>query len=254
MSEELKMDMKYLTNCAVLVTCGTDKLLIDGIFSGRQPFNLMDEALEREILRGGGDFKGLNHILVTHCHNDHYNGSKILKFLSANRGAKLIVPANARLDQEQLNAAGAAVFRLEEDPGRLQVLDFGHFAIEYRRIEHLTYKYPCHYCYNIVTEDANVLLTADMSFDHLPLLSTFTKRPDSTIFLNHIGLWHRRWRREIMELHYLSVYFYHLPDEERDLYGYRTKTIRYWERHKEEFPGGRLLGYETEVRKQHEIY
>ncbi len=107
MISEENIKIRYLTNCAVFIEYGTVKIIVDAIFSGKQPFNIMDRETEEEILNGTGEFENINYVLVTHCHNDHYNGSKLLKFLKNNPQAKLIVPSNARLDADRLEEVRA---------------------------------------------------------------------------------------------------------------------------------------------------
>lgn len=240
-----KLKIKYITNCAVFLECGTVKILADGIFSGKQPFNIMDEKTEEAIINGSGLFQNLDYLLVTHCHNDHYNGSKILRFLANHPGTKLIVPANAKLDPERLEAARAEVIFLDEPEGLLRRLDFGTFQIEYMKVRHLTYHYPDHYCYNILIGRTNVLLTADMDIDRISYLERFTRNAVSTAFFSHIFLWHRKWRAKLADLKYSELYFYHLPDEDRDICGYRQRTIVYWEKYGKDLPRAKLLGYET---------
>ncbi len=239
-----ELEITYLTNCAVLVQWGETKLLVDGIFSGRQPFDIMDEDIEEKILTGKGDYAGIEYILVTHCHNDHYNGSKILRFLENHVGAKALIPVNGKLNEETLATLEAKVIRMDEDVEVMRRISFGDLTIEYMRSEHLTYKYPQHYCINIVTPTTNVLLTADMDLARLGCLPRFTKRENSAVFVNQIVLWHKKWIRQLMDMAYSEVFFYHLPSRERDLLGYRKRALIYWEKHNMLFSNGILLGYE----------
>lgn len=237
-----RIKINYITNCAVLIEYGTDKILVDGIFSGRQPFDIMDEETEKAIIEGSGDFAGINYVLVTHCHNDHYNGSKIMQFLEHHPGTVLVIPQNARMDEKRLAAAEASVFRMDSEAGIKSTLSFGHIQIEYMKTEHLTYKYPNHYCLNVVMEEGNVLLTADMNLDRLPLMEEFTKKEESWFFANAILLWHKKWRQQLLALGYDRICFYHLPSEERDMLGYRKKDLIHWQKHKADFKGWILLG------------
>lgn len=247
--------IKYFTNCAVFIECGTVKILVDAIFSGRQPFNIMDEEIEKQIIDGTGDFEHIDCVLVTHCHNDHYNGSKILRFLKNHPQTKLILPNNARLDEDRLATACAKPIFLNSQAGAKKTIDLGSVIVEYMKTDHLTYRYPNHYIYNIMMGNSNVLLTADMNYEALNILSRFTKKKDSRIFLNHIFLWHRKWREQIVALNYTEVFFYHLPDEERDSYGYRKRALIYWNKHSSDFANAALLDYNLPIlRGKNEIY
>lgn len=255
MISEENIKIRYLTNCAVFIEYGTVKIIVDAIFSGKQPFNIMDRETEEEILNGTGEFENINYVLVTHCHNDHYNGSKLLKFLNNNPQAKLIVPSNARLDADRLEEVRATPIFLTGEAGKIQNLDFGSLHIEYMKTNHLTYRYPDHYIYNIILGDANVLLTADMDYVAMEWLGRFTKKKYSVVFLCHIFLWHRKWREQIEALNYTETFFYHLPDEERDRNSYRKKALMYWDKHSPDFTNADLLQYNLPIlRGKYEIY
>jgi hypothetical protein len=121
------------------------------------------------------------------------------------------------------------------------------------KTEHLTYKYPQHYCINIVSDEENVLLTADMSLDRIPLLQEFTRREHSSIFVSHIYLWHKKWMRQLGELGYTHTYFYHLPSDQCDWKEYRKKGIIYWEKHGQLVANSKLLGYNLPEIKKEEV-
>ena len=240
MGRRIKID--YIINCAVLIQYGTVKILVDGIFSGRQPFDIMDPDTEKQILEGQGDYNVINYILVTHCHNDHYNGSKIIKFLRTHSEAVLVVPHNARLDENQVAGLEDRILRIETEIGVRRQIVFEDFRVEYMKTEHLTFHYPEHYCLNIVFGRGNVLLTADMSLDRLPLMGEFTKKEKSWLFANSIALWHKKWRQQLLNLQYDQICFYHLPSEGRDQLGYRRKALVHWQKHKNDFSRWILLG------------
>ena len=81
MRDSREFEAKYLLNSAVLVEYGEKKLLVDGIISDRQNFDMMDGRLEHDLMNGEGEFKGLRYVLFTHCHGDHFSNSKTRRFL-----------------------------------------------------------------------------------------------------------------------------------------------------------------------------
>lgn len=245
-NEEQEIQFKYLINCAVLLSCGAEKILVDGIFSGRQPFDIMDSQLEEAILTGEGDFAGIKYVLVTHCHNDHYNGSKLLKFLKYHPGTTVFLPANAKLDHDKLEGLQARIIRMDGLLGQLNRVNFGSFQIEYMCTGHLTYRYPQHYCLNLIAEHANVLVTADMNLDCMNFLKDFTKKEESWIFANAIVLWHRKWRQQLLDLNFSRIWLYHVASEERDILGYRKKTMVHWKKHRNDVLNWVMLGEEKD--------
>lgn len=237
MGRGIKID--YITNCAVLIQYGTVKILVDGIFSGRQPFDVMDPETERQIMEGKGMFKNINFILVTHCHNDHYNGRKILNFLQAHKEAVVVVPANAKLD---CLPSEERIRRIYTDTDAVCRLKLDGFDLEYMKTGHLTFNYPEHYCLNVIFEEGNILLTADMNLDRLQNLKEFTQKEESWLFMNAIALWHKKWRQRVLDLNYSRICFYHVPSEGFDNFGYRKKALIHWQKHKDDCPNWILLG------------
>ncbi len=240
MGRRIRID--YITNCAVLIQYGTVKILVDGIFSGRQPFDVMNPETERQIMEGTGIFKNITHLMTTHCHNDHYNGKKILEYLNRHVNTVLVVPAIAKLDQiTQLEKEGR-IYRIYSEENTVCRLQLEGLELEYMKTGHLTFNYPEHYCLNVLFEEGNVLLTADMNLERLQELEAFTKREESWIFMNAIALWHKKWRQRVLELNYERICFYHVPSEGFDNFGYRKKALTHWQKHKEDSLNWILLG------------
>ena len=246
MSEEIKF--RYLLDSAVLVCCGDHKLLVDGIVSDRQKFDLMDQETEDRLIRRKPPFDGLEYLLFTHCHADHYSRSKTLKFLERNRDVRLFLPVNGGISERLTGFLGSWMFPVSGAEGEVLSYRFGDMLIEYMKIDHLTFDYPEHYCINIVTESESMAFTADMDFNRMELLKKFTKRKRSTIFINHLDMLHRKWRNALKELDYDRIFFYHLPSEEADGFGYRDRALRNWTKYKEFFSNACLLTYENRHR------
>ena len=80
--------------------------------------------------------------------------------------------------------------------------------------------------------------------EKMELLKKFTMRAHSSIFANHLAMLHRKWRNSLIDLGCDDIYFYHLPSQYVDGFGYRDRALRNWEKYKDLFPGARLLTYE----------
>lgn len=245
--KEPQFQIKYLLNSAVLIQYGKDKILVDGILSNHQMFDVYDARTQNDIWERKNEFEGLNYLVFTHCHNDHYGRKNVCRFLELNPDVTVLIPSNHRISENFINKAqqekNARFCIMCDETGQVRRYDFGEFQIEFMKTEHTTFRYPEHYCVNIVSPFENVVLTADMEFNKIQLLQKFTKRAHATIFINHLALLHRAWRNELLALEYNQIYFYHLPTAERDYYQYRPRTMRNWEKYKKDFPMGTLLDY-----------
>ena len=117
MRDSREFEAKYLLNSAVLVEYGEKKLLVDGIISDRQNFDMMDGRLQHDLMNGEGEFKGLRYVLFTHCHGDHFSNSKTRRFLEKNRGIDLFIPSNGGISEDFIRSKGSRgyIIRGRED-------------------------------------------------------------------------------------------------------------------------------------------
>ena len=246
-----RFKIKYLLNSAVYIQYGATGLLVDGVLSNHQMFDIYDKKTENDIWNRRNDFEGLTYLLFTHCHNDHYGRKNVCKFLEMHKGIKVLIPGNHRIPDEFIAHAQKdwdSKFQIMQgEVGEVITYDFGELKIECMKTAHTTFKYPEHYCINIVSPTENVLLTADMEFNRIPLLQNFSKRQTSSIFINHLAMLHRSWRKDLLELGYDKIYFYHLPTENRDYYHYRPRALRNWDKYQKDFPMAVLLDYQPKI-------
>lgn len=238
------MIWEYLLNSAVLVSCGKRKILVDGIFSDHQNFDIMDKDLQEKLMDRKPPFDGLNLLLFTHCHSDHYSKSKTIRFLERNPQTMLFLPPNGGISRRLAGFLGAKLVVTEGEEGRLLTYEADDLLIEYMKVDHLTFDYPEHYCINIVCGEENITFTADMDFNKMDMIKGFTRKNCSTIFINHLDMLHRKWRNSLLELGYGKICFYHLPSSCADGFGYRDRALRNWSRYQSMFPNGQLLMYE----------
>jgi len=239
LTDELKYE--YIKNCAVLLEINGKKVLCDGLISDNTPFDKMPRDIEMQIIDGEGEYGDLNGMLFTHCHNDHFSGYKLTRYLERNHGAYVAVPETARLDWDYLWDLGANVLRLEGAVGEVRTREFDGLRFEVMKTAHLTFNYPEHFIFNVLGEDCNVLITADMDLLNMDLLDRMTMKEHSFIFISHIVMWHRKWREKLESLGFEKVFIYHVADDENDGYGYRRKAIKCWNRYHERYPNWEVL-------------
>ena len=245
---------QYYKNCSVLLEVDGKKVLCDGIVSDRNPFDRMPDAAEAGIMDREGEFEDLETLVFTHCHNDHFSGFKLTKFLERNHGAYVAVPASARLDWDYLWDLGANVCPLKGAVGEVREWNLGGVELEFMKTGHLTFNYPEHYVFNIIGKDSNVLLTSDMDLQRLDLLEKFTVREHSYLFISNIVCWHRKWREAVDRMGFERVFVYHIPDGENDPYGYRARAVRFWRKQGAELKGWEPLNLDEDVLDIREEY
>lgn len=87
---------RYLANAGVLVTAGETKIAFDPIF--RQDFGeyqLLPVELERALFAAEPPFDGLDAVLISHYHDDHFSPADVRRLLEQRREVQLYAPEQA---------------------------------------------------------------------------------------------------------------------------------------------------------------
>lgn len=84
-------EAKYLGNEGILVTQGETKILIDAFYaeSFDGQYVLVPTALETAMMKGEAPFDGIDAILFTHIHPDHFNSRKTIAYMRAHPDVRL---------------------------------------------------------------------------------------------------------------------------------------------------------------------
>lgn len=85
----------YVGNSGFLVTIGENKILIDGIFSGFPPEYTQPAEVQELIANAKPPFDGIDLILATHAHDDHFNSTRVVDYLLKNPQTAFISTAGA---------------------------------------------------------------------------------------------------------------------------------------------------------------
>jgi Tol biopolymer transport system component/L-ascorbate metabolism protein UlaG (beta-lactamase superfamily) len=91
-----KLELTYVANMGVLVSSGETKVLIDALFERPNPDYRAPapETLEK-IMKGTSPFDGVDLVLVTHDHPDHFDAVLAVRYLEAFPETALLAPADA---------------------------------------------------------------------------------------------------------------------------------------------------------------
>lgn len=90
------LTLTAIANCGVLLASGDAKILIDALFDKPNPDYRAPapETLEK-IMKGEPPFDGVDLVLVTHNHPDHFDAGLGVRYLEARSDAVLLAPADA---------------------------------------------------------------------------------------------------------------------------------------------------------------
>jgi L-ascorbate metabolism protein UlaG (beta-lactamase superfamily) len=90
------LTLTYVANMGVLVSAGDTKVLVDALFNKPNPDYRAPapETLDK-IMKGEAPFDGVDLVLVTHDHPDHFDAGLAVRYLEAVPEAALLAPADA---------------------------------------------------------------------------------------------------------------------------------------------------------------
>ena len=105
----------YVGNAGFLVTVGSQKVLIDAMFDGFPGGYRLPANVEQALTSAQPPFDGVDLILVTHNHADHFGADMVRRHMEANPGAILVA---GRQVTEQLADLGSRVVTLAAATGK----------------------------------------------------------------------------------------------------------------------------------------
>lgn len=90
-TEPLTVDVTYIANEGVLLAAGDDRVLIDGLHRRYGPEYAHLPAREQELIETArAPFDGIDVILVSHSHGDHFHSSAVRRHLEHNPSTVLV--------------------------------------------------------------------------------------------------------------------------------------------------------------------
>jgi L-ascorbate metabolism protein UlaG (beta-lactamase superfamily) len=88
--------LTYIANEGVLVSSGDAKVLIDALFDKpNKEYRAPSQEVLDKIMKGEPPFNGVDLVLVTHNHPDHFDASLAVRYLETVTGPMLLAPADA---------------------------------------------------------------------------------------------------------------------------------------------------------------
>jgi L-ascorbate metabolism protein UlaG (beta-lactamase superfamily) len=149
----------FLQNAGFLITYGDRRILIDVLYEG------YEGGVLKPVLDSVPPFDGVELILATHDHRDHFSPDLVLRYMEANPQAVFISTQSA---VEQLVALDSGIrgrtFPIELQKGESQQLEMGGFTLEAIYISHGIWGY-LNLGFIMEIGDVSLLHTGDMDPD-----------------------------------------------------------------------------------------
>ena len=97
--------LTYVANEGVLVSSGEAKVLIDALFDKpNKEYRTPSQEVLGKIMKGEAPFDGVDLVLVTHDHPDHFDASLAARYMETVPGPMLLAPADAVAEMREASA------------------------------------------------------------------------------------------------------------------------------------------------------
>jgi len=84
------VEVTYIANAGVLLSSGDTRVLIDGLFRPYDNYPALPLPHREQLESGTAPFDGIDLILVSHIHGDHFDAEAVVRYLLASPGTELI--------------------------------------------------------------------------------------------------------------------------------------------------------------------
>ena len=121
----------YLQNDGVLISDGTDKVLIDAVFNFASGWINLNATEAAKVTNAQAPYDDVDLILITHNHSDHYSTSAVNTHLSNNANARLIAPPPVAA-----NFSGAQIVNSSPARGESETLTLNGIEVEVLHLRH----------------------------------------------------------------------------------------------------------------------
>lgn len=172
MKETIKVT--YLVNTAVLLEYRGIKLFVDGIYNekGHSFSNLSEEQWE-QLKKGEGLLSGIDYLLFTHEHGDHFSPESVMEYLEYQTPKAIFMPRQGGLElkklQHKAECMGIPCVMLEENLCRTTLFkpekDICIKVFYTRHLDKIYWDVP-HFCYLLNFGEKRIFITGDVDFNH----------------------------------------------------------------------------------------
>lgn len=226
------MRIECIVNSAVLIHCGEEKILVDGIFGKTAYFSSLPADIKKACFGMGEKYRDIDYLLFTHRHEDHFYSGMVNAYVRNNRVRIVAVPEKSSdpgsmmEDREGIACAqaGGILCEIEDRQETIVPGASGNVSLRAVRCRHLdpaSFGNIRHYAFLIEGYGKKLLIAADAdaSEQNAEAFSSI-KEPDAVLvtplfFLNPAG------RAILRKMQPKQTLIYHLPYQKDDITGVR---------------------------------
>ena len=133
--------LTYVANAGALVASGESKVLIDGLFDKPNPeYRAPAQEVLDKMMKGASPFDGVDLVLVTHNHPDHFDAALAVRYLQTRPEPILLAPADAVAEMRKVamdwTKIGPRVISFDLKVGEKKKADFKQIPVTVFRTLH----------------------------------------------------------------------------------------------------------------------
>ena len=222
------MKISLLCNAGLALQYDGQVLLIDAINGEAEPFCALSDDLWQKILLGEKPFDNVVALSFTHCHRDHYDESKIRRYMQMHPDVPVLLPGE------------------KSSQGKIVI---GAFEICYKLMPHapMSEETPPHVVAAISAGERSVYISGDALLDVNLHREFLNGRKMDVAFWNSMYLSREETRKLMQETAKMNC-IYHMPFEKPDAYGLWKKCLSNYRRYPEELKNVTVLNrYPMEI-------
>jgi L-ascorbate metabolism protein UlaG (beta-lactamase superfamily) len=134
------VQITYLANEGFLLEAGDTKVLVDALFGdGLSEYPVVPAIVRTDLEAARGRFAGIDLILVSHAHADHFDPAAVARHLRANPGAAFLSTTEAVADlREELGeqAEEREIVAVYPDQGKTERLQLAGVGVQVLNLHH----------------------------------------------------------------------------------------------------------------------
>jgi hypothetical protein len=231
----LKDYVLLTANAGALICCNNKKVLADALHNTKTyQFSRVPDELLKQIAGGTGDFAGVDLLLYTHDHPDHYSKIWTQRCLERNENLQMVSPIHDFTDRANVHM----ITRPKEE------LQLAGIQIICKQIQHDGSKFASvrHYAYLLDISGYHILLLGDAIMDAAAISAVVDGWEVHLAILNFPFMTLKRGR-DIMEQAICAqkYLFFHLPSLQDDINGYAASAGRTIQKVYQNNPAYKLL-------------
>ena len=257
-----KIEIVVIANAGLLVRSGRARILIDGIyeiqsagnhrpprhdpFQAKDLFTPVPEEIMDRIVSGSAEFDGIDALVFSHYHRDHFSSEKTIACLGGNRIGSVFLPEDrwgeASAVRAHAKAAGVEIHDMRLSLGERAERVIEDIRIEYLRTPHCSeYTDVDHYSFLIGIDDRTIYVSCDADHADPCQMQMLDGRHVDIAFFNPLHFQLRPGRQVISRINPDKVIMYHVPFEKDDRYGFRRLSERIMNRYRDSLPPSEII-------------